>query len=146
LSDYEKNWVPDARKSISGKGREDYIEDYRLTRYACYLIAQNGDSRKKPVAFAQTYFAVQTRRKEIEEQQYRQLTEEEKRIVLRVEMKEHNKNLASAAKSAGVIMPLDYAIFQNAGYKGLYGGLRQKRHSENKRTKEKAKYFRSYGQ
>jgi DNA-damage-inducible protein D len=121
--DPNKNWFPDTRKSISGKGKEEYIEDYKLSRYACYLVAQNADSRKKPVAFAQTYFAVQTRRQEIQDQQYRRLTDEEKRLLLRSEMKEHNKKLASAARDAGVIEPLDYAIFQNAGYKGLYDGL-----------------------
>ncbi len=109
-----------------GSGAEREIEDIVLSRYAAYLIAQNADPRKTPVAFAQTYFAVQTRRQEIQDQEnneYQTLSEDERRVVLRDEIKEHNKHLASAAKNAGVKDGLDYAIFQTEGYKGLYGGL-----------------------
>ena len=109
-----------------GSGAERPIEDVYLSRYACYLIAQNGDARKKPVAFAQTYFAIQTRRQEIqdeEEAQYVPLSEEQKRVLLRDEIKIHNTHLASAAKGAGVIAPFDFAVFQTHGYQGLYGGL-----------------------
>ncbi len=117
----------DVRKMVPiGSGAEREIDDMRLTRYACYLVAQNGDSRKKPIAFAQTYFAIQTRKQEIreeEESDYIPLSEDQKRCLLRDEIKEHNKNLASAAKGAGVVKPLDFAIFQTFGYKGLYGGL-----------------------
>lgn len=117
----------DVRKMVTiGSTAEREITDIRLTRYACYLIAQNGDSRKEPIAFAQTYFAIQTRRQEIQDDdlaQYTPLSEDQKRLLLREEIKEHNKNLASAAKGAGVVKPLDYAIFQTFGYKGLYGGL-----------------------
>lgn len=107
----------------SGAARE--VEDVKLSRYACYLIVQNADPGKEIVALGQTYFAVQTRLQEIQQMQgYQQLkTEEEKRIFLRKEMLEHNKHLAEAAKSAGVLQPIDYAIFQNHGYMGLYGGL-----------------------
>ena len=108
-----------------GSGAEREIEDVKLSRYACYLIVQNADPTKEVVALGQTYFAIQTRLQEIQQMQaYQQLnTEEEKRVFLRKEMAEHNKHLAEAAKSAGVIEPIDYAIFQNHGYMGLYGGL-----------------------
>lgn len=108
-----------------GKGANREVDNIRLTRYACYLIAQNGDSRKKPVAFAQTYFAIQTRRQELQDEENAApiLSEDQKRVWLREEIATHNKLLASAAKGAGVVLPLDFAIFQNFGYKGLYGGL-----------------------
>lgn len=109
-----------------GSGAEREIEDIVLSRYACYLVAQNADGRKRPVAFAQTYFAIQTRRQEIadqEAQEYQPLSEDERRCLLRDEIKTHNKHLASAAKNAGVKEGLDFAIFQTEGYKGLYGGL-----------------------
>jgi DNA-damage-inducible protein D len=109
-----------------GKGGSREIEDIRLTRYASYLIAQNGDSKKRAIAFAQTYFAIQTRRQEVQDEdaaQYVPLSEDQKRLLLRDEIKDHNTKLASAAKGAGVVAPLDFAIFQNFGYQGLYGGL-----------------------
>lgn len=117
----------DVGKMISlGKGAEREVEDFILSRYASFLIAQNADGRKRPVAFAQTYFAIQTRRQEIadqEAQEYVPLSEDERRVLLRDEIKTHNKHLASAAKNAGVSGHMDFAIFQTEGYKGLYGGL-----------------------
>ena len=108
-----------------GSGAEREVDDVKLSRYACYLIVQNADPSKEIVALGQTYFAMQTRLQEIQQMQmYQQLkTEDEKRMFLRKEMFEHNKQLAAAVKNAGVIEPVDYAIFQNHGYMGLYGGI-----------------------
>lgn len=108
-----------------GSGAQREMESVKLSRYACYLIVQNADPSKEIVATGQTYFAIQTRLQEIRQMdEYNQLTsEEEKRLFLRNEMKTHNTQLAEAAKDARVIEPIDYAIFQNHGYMGLYGGL-----------------------
>lgn len=108
-----------------GSGATHTYPSYKLSRYMCYLIVQNADPSKEVVALGQTYFAVQTRIQEIQQMDaYNRLsTEEERRIFLRDEMSKHNTYLAAAAKNAGVKDGLDYAIFQNHGYSGLYGGL-----------------------
>ncbi len=98
------------------------LTDYKLTRYACYLIVQNGDPRKEVIALGQTYFAIQTRRQEVADY-FNQLDEDNKRLVIRGDIKQWNQMLAEAAHNAGVISNEEYATFQNAGYMGLYGGL-----------------------
>ncbi len=101
------------------KGAKRKTLDYKLSRYACYLIAQNGDSRKKNVALAQTYFAIQTRKQELSEKEYNELTEDEKRFYQRDLTKKGNYSLNIAAKNAGV---KNFDKFHNSGYKGLYNG------------------------
>jgi len=104
---------------IVAKGAKRKIDDYKLSRYACYLIVQNGDSRKKSIALGQTYFAIQTRKQELSEDEYEKLSEDEKRLYRRGQTKDGNKALYSVAKSKRV---KNFDKFTNAGYRGLYGG------------------------
>lgn len=123
-------------KLANGATRE--IDDFALSRYACYLIIQEADSRKEVVALGKNYFTIQTRKQELQEK-FAQLTEDQRRIAVRDELKIHNKQLAEAAKDAGVEAGLDYAIFQNFGYMGLYGGLKAKDIHKNKGLKKSQK-------
>jgi DNA-damage-inducible protein D len=108
-----------------GKGAQREVEDMHLSRYACYLLIQNADPSKEIVALGQTYFAIQTHRQE-QADELAALSENQKRLYLRGQLSDHNRQLAEAASQAGVIKPLDFAIFQDHGYMGLYGGLRAK--------------------
>ena len=130
-----------------GKGGKRPVETVKLSRYACYLIVQNADPSKKVVANGQTYFAVQTRIAEIQQMdEYNRLTdEEEKRLFLRHQLAHHNSLLAETAKNAGVVESRDYAIFQNHGYKGLYGGLDAKDIHERKGLKKSQKILDHMG-
>lgn len=121
-----------------GSGAEREIDDVMLSRYACYLIVMNGDPRKEIIAVGQTYFAVKTRQQELIEN-YEELTEEQKRLAIRNEMIAHNKSLAEAAQMAGIKDAKDYAIFQNMGYQGLYGGLGAKEIHAKKGLKKSQK-------
>jgi len=107
-----------------GSGSKREVADLMISRYGSYLVTQNADSRKRPVAFGQTYFAIQARRQEIADQEKAvavPMSEDEERVFLRNQIKQHNKHLASAAKGAGVVTPQEFAIFQSHGYQGLYG-------------------------
>jgi DNA-damage-inducible protein D len=116
----------DSIKMVSvGSGAQREIPDIHLSRYACYLIVQNGDSGKEVIALGQTYFAIQTRKQELLDN-FEELDEDSKRLQIRQNLRNHNKQLVDAAKDAGVETNLDYAIFQNHGYMGLYGGLKAK--------------------
>lgn len=135
----------DVNKMVNiGSNAERELEDYELSRYACYLIVQNADPRKKVVALGQTYFAVKTRQQELIEN-FDQLTEDKKRLAIRNEMILHNKSLAEAAQMAGIEDPKDYAIFQNKGYQGLYGGLGVKEIHQRKGLKKNQKILDHMG-
>ena len=114
---------PDVRKMVYiGSGTKRRVVDYELSRYACYLIVQNGDPRKEVIALGQTYFAIQTYRQELADR-FNQLDEDSKRLVIRGDIRQWNQLLAEVAHNAGVITNEEFAIFQNAGYMGLYGGM-----------------------
>lgn len=129
----------DVGKMVSiGSGAVRKLDDYKLSRYACYLIVQNGNPKKKIIALGQTYFAIKTHQQELIEH-FDELSENQKRLAIRNEMVIHNKSLAEAAQMAGITEPKDYAIFQNKGYQGLYGGLGVKDIHSRKKLKKTQK-------
>ena len=140
-----ENHFVDVNKMVEiGSSAVREIQDIQLSRYACYLIVMNGDPRKEAIALGQTYFAIKTRQQELIEN-YDELTEDQKRLAIRNEIVNHNKSLAEAAQQAGVIKPKDYAIFQNKGYQGLYGGLGVKQIHERKGLKKSQKILDHMG-
>ena len=135
----------EVRKMVPiGSGAERAVEDYMLSRFACYLVVMNGDPRKEVIAVGQAYFAVKTRQQELIEK-YEEMSEDQKRLAIRNEMKRHNIALADAAHDAGVIEQKDYAIFQNKGYQGLYGGLGVKEIHARKGLKKSQKILDHMG-
>lgn len=127
-----------------GSGARREVEDFMLSRYACYLIVMNGDPQKEVIAVGQTYFAVKTRQQELIDN-FEELSEEQKRLAIRNEMISHNKSLAEAAQMAGVKDAKDFTIFQNKGYQGLYGGLGVKEIHERKCLKRSQKILDHMG-
>ena len=127
-----------------GSNAKRGFPSYELSRYACYLIVMNGDSSKKIIALGQTYFAIKTRQQELIDN-FEELNEDQKRLAIRREMTEHNKLLVEAAKNAGVETTLDYAIFQNYGYRGLYGGMDAKAIHRHKGLKPSQKILDHMG-
>lgn len=143
----EHHFYPVDKVVELGSKAKRRIKDYCLSRYACYLIVQNGNPAKAVIAHGQTYFAVQTRRQELldADEDFQALSEDEKRLYLRNELREHNKQLVEAAKQAGVESNLDFAVFQNHGYQGLYGGMGAKDIHHRKGLKKSQKILDHMG-
>lgn len=140
MSGYDESdhFVDVNKMVVIGSGAERKVDDIMLSRYACYLIVMNGDPRKEVIAVGQTYFAVKTRQQEVIEG-YDDLSEEQKRLAIRNEIACHNKALADAANKAGITEPKEYAVFQNHGYKGLYGGMDMRAIHKHKGLKKNQK-------
>lgn len=142
--DEQDHFVSTNKMVNIGSGAERFIEDIKLSRYACYLIVMNANENKEVIALGKTYFAVKTRQQELIEH-YDDLSEDQKRLATRNEIIFHNKSLAEAAQMSGVIEPIDYAVFQNMGYQGLYGGLGVKEIHQHKGLKKSQKILDHMG-
>lgn len=134
----------DVNKMVKSGVADIPVQDIQLSRYACYLIIQNSNPSKEVIALAQTYFAVQTRRQELQDE-FNQLTEDQRRLAIRDELTEHNKSLVEAAQQAGVSTSQEFAVFQNRGYQGLYGGLGQSDIHKRKGLKKSQKILDHMG-
>lgn len=135
--DPDERFIHVDRAILGGNDSQHIVDDLHLSRYACYLVVQNADPSKDVVAMGQTYFTVQTRRQELADEAERAgLGENQRRLVMREKVKQQNVELASAAQNAGVITPMDFAIFQDHGYKGLYNGLTSKDIHKRKQLKK----------
>ena len=135
--DPDDHFIQAGKLITAGHDAKREVEDLHLSRYACYLIVQNADPSKEVVALGQTYFAIQTRQQELsQEAAMAELTEDERRLLLRKRVTHQNSDLASAARSAGVLTPQDFTIFQNHGYKGLYNGLTAEAIHKRKKLKK----------
>lgn len=134
----------EVNKIVSAGAFDKPIEDLKLSRYACYLIVMNGNPAKEVISLGQTYFAVQTRRQELQDN-FDQLTEDQRRLAIRGELAEHNKSLVEAAHQAGVETPREFSVFQNKGYQGLYGGLGQSDIHKRKGLEKKQKILDHMG-
>lgn len=134
----------DVNKMVKSGVADIPVQDIQLSRYACYLIIQNSNPSKEVIALAQTYFAVQTRRQELQDE-FNQLTEDQRRVAIRDELTEHNKSLVEAAQQAGVSTSQEFAVFQNRGYQGLYGGLGQSDIHKRKGLKKSQKILDHMG-
>ena len=114
------HFVRSYKAITGGKGAQQQVQDVLLSRYAAYLVVMNGDPKMPVVAMGQEYFAEQTRRQEIADE-LALMSEDELRLLRRGQMNIYNTQLAAAAQQSGVIAPIDFAIFQDHGYRGLYG-------------------------
>jgi DNA-damage-inducible protein D len=133
----EDHFTQAGKMVMIGSDAKREVEYIHLSRYACYLLVQNADPTKEVVAMGQTYFAVQTHRQELADKAERaELSEDQRRLVLREKIKQQNVELASAARGAGVVTPIDFAVFQDHGYRGLYGGLAAKDIHKRKKLKK----------
>lgn len=130
----EEHFAKVGKPIKGGHGNIQIVRDYKLSRYACYLIVQNGDSKKEVIALGQTYFAVKTRKQELTEEEFANLSEDERRLYTRITVNNKNKKLFHTAKNSGV---KNFGKFNNYGYRGLYNGETAKDIAKRKKLDDK---------